>query len=152
MRRSRNGRSARRGRSDAVVSLLDFAPTVLDYAGIDQGTLAPARQPPAPPYELPGRSLKGAVQRKASLSEQSALVEFDGDGFRMRGIVVEHFKLALYTPSDEGVLFDLENDPNEICNLWNDPAHARTKTLLLHELLNRLTWTDRLDTTRLCDC
>ena len=33
------------------------------------------------------------------------------------------FKLVEFFDTDEGQLFDLENDPNEICDLWDDPTH-----------------------------
>lgn len=144
--------SRARGQCRDVVSLLDFAPTILHYAGIDENDLAPDRKVPTPPYELPGRSLRHHLQDNASLSDQSALVEYDGDGFRMRGIVLDQQKLVFYSPSEDGALYDLKTDPTETRNLWNDPAHARIKADLFHELLARSTMTDRLDTTRLCGC
>jgi len=36
---------------------------------------------------------------------------------------------------DHGELFDLEDDPGEINNLWNDPASAELKSRLLLQFM-----------------
>ncbi|MCS2957251.1 DUF4976 domain-containing protein [Bacteroides salyersiae] len=41
--------------------------------------------------------------------------------------------------SNEGELFDLKNDPNELINLWNDEKYKDIKTeLLLKALQSRM--------------
>ena len=39
--------------------------------------------------------------------------------------------------SEEGQLFDLLNDPDEINNLWNDPQHAAMREKLTRDVLER---------------
>jgi arylsulfatase A-like enzyme len=36
---------------------------------------------------------------------------------------------------NEGMLFDLENDPREVVNLWSDPEHFEVRTELREVLL-----------------
>jgi arylsulfatase len=43
------------------------------------------------------------------------------------------YKLAVYHGKGIGELFDLERDPWEHENLWNDPAHAELKHRLIAE-------------------
>jgi len=45
---------------------------------------------------------------------------------------------AFYRPRPAEMLFDLENDPHEVKNLANDPAHAETLAALRGEMQQRL--------------
>jgi arylsulfatase A-like enzyme len=42
------------------------------------------------------------------------------------------------TRARTGELYDLETDPDELDNLWNDPAHAATRAELQELLLDVL--------------
>ena len=44
------------------------------------------------------------------------------------------WKLVHFLGEDEGQLFDLQNDPHEERNLWNDPAAAPARRQLLDAL------------------
>jgi arylsulfatase A-like enzyme len=55
--------------------------------------------------------------------------------FHMRTYVTDAYKITVYRDGDEGELFDLANDPNEVKNLWADPAAAELKCRLLHEFM-----------------
>ena len=49
--------------------------------------------------------------------------------------VSERYKLTVYYERLYGELFDLQEDPGELRNLWDDPAHRDLKgQLLLHFL------------------
>jgi uncharacterized sulfatase len=54
----------------------------------------------------------------------------------VKTMVDERFKLTVYYNRDYGELFDLYEDPDELNNLWNDPAHGTLKSRLIRELLN----------------
>lgn len=44
-------------------------------------------------------------------------------------------KFTVYPNGDAGELYDLLEDPNELHNLWNEPAASGLKTAMLHEML-----------------
>ncbi len=44
----------------------------------------------------------------------------------------------IYRPDDESELYDLRNDPRELCNLYLDPAYASIRQGLEHRLLDWL--------------
>jgi arylsulfatase A-like enzyme len=53
----------------------------------------------------------------------------------------DKWKLNIYPTAGDrkyGQLFDLENDPGELVNLYNDPAYRDTKDEMLHNLIKRL--------------
>jgi hypothetical protein len=49
--------------------------------------------------------------------------------------VDERYKITVYFNRGYGELFDLQEDPGEINNLWNDPDHAELKAGLIRKLL-----------------
>lgn len=49
-----------------------------------------------------------------------------------------------------GELFDLENDPHELHNLWDSPQHQDLKRDLLIELMERTVLTDSAVPRRSC--
>jgi arylsulfatase A-like enzyme len=53
----------------------------------------------------------------------------------------DRYKLIAVHSLDTGELYDLDHDPNETRNLWNDPEHAATKGRLLGQLADRMAWT-----------
>lgn len=140
---------------DTVVSMLDLAPTVLDYAGISQATFD-MRQAGQDTYTgLPGRSLKQAIENGEALPQRPALIEYDEDCFpgsmcRLRTIVTEEYKLSVYPPNEDGLLFSLTTDPCETRNLWHERACREIKADLIQQLLNLCSYTDRLDQKRIC--
>jgi arylsulfatase A-like enzyme len=51
--------------------------------------------------------------------------------FHMDSFVTARYKLTVHRDSPHGELFDLEADPGEVENLWNEPAAAQLKAGLL---------------------
>ncbi|MCZ6636481.1 MAG: DUF4976 domain-containing protein, partial [bacterium] len=45
----------------------------------------------------------------------------------------ERYKLVVYHEEDFGELYDLQDDPDEFNNLWDDSAHAGVKMRLLKQ-------------------
>ena len=41
----------------------------------------------------------------------------------------KRWKLVWYLGEDEGELYDLDSDPDELVNLWNSPNHAEIRRL-----------------------
>lgn len=117
------------GRSQALCSTIDIAPTVLALAG-------------CLPYNgIQGHSLLPAVggapaPREAVLiEEENQRVLFDFPmRTRMRTLQTARYRLSVYEGTQWGELYDLHEDPHECRNLWDDRSHSGTVRALLHAL------------------
>lgn len=137
------------------VSLLDFAPTVLDLAGISWHEMDTRVGGRASRLPSPGRSLKPYLEGIRSLEEQPVIIEYDEDWhegpfYRQRIIIHQHYKLVLFPVAGGGLLYDLEKDPNECRNLYEDSNHRHIRAHLTELLCFELIRTDRIDNRRLC--
>ena len=117
----------------ALGSTLDLAQTILDHAGVE-------------PYNgIQGHSLLEVAAGVQEKVRDAVLIEEGGQrsflGFkapvRVRTAITDRWRLTIYHNEDYAELFDLENDPDEMTNLWNDPAYQETK-LEMMEVLARL--------------
>ena len=68
------------------------------------------------------------------------LVENDEDyiGSNLRTVVTERYKLTCYSGHDFGELFDLQEDPNELPNLWDVPEYQTLKLEMKAKLLETI--------------
>ncbi len=127
-------------------SLLDFAPTLLDLAGvpIPEGRLPCSVEAPAARSAWPGRSLVPLLQGRTEATGRSVVVEMDEDylGFTMRTLATKRHRLTCYSGLESGELFDLEQDPNEYDNLWDFPEMRSVRDELRLELLDQILRTD----------
>ena len=112
--------------SDALVELTDLAPTLLQAAGL------------AAPEWMQGRSLLPLAAGEADPRHHRDAVwceYFDAidapDATRATMYRNQRYKLIVYHGHGLGELYDLEQDPGEFDNLWDDPAHAALKADLL---------------------
>ena len=124
--------------SDALVELIDIAPTLLELAGIE-----------APP-RMQGRSLWPLLSGAASEHREYVRCEYyralnpDAPGREhLQGnyatmIRDQRHKLVCYHDRAMGELFDLETDPGEFNNLWDDPASADLRFGLLQKNFDAL--------------
>ena len=110
----------------ALAGTLDIASTILERAGLE-------------PYNgIQGRSLLPLVADPEAEGKDAILIEEDGQrisyGFkrpvRCRTLMTERWRFTIYEGADWGELYDLENDPDEIENLWFDPARAGVRSEL----------------------
>jgi len=114
-------------RSDALVSLFDLGPTILELAGI------------RPPAWMQARSLI-PVARGEDAGRARVFAEHADDGLlrgtRMMTMLREgRYKLVHFVDDDFGQLFDLEADPDERVNLWNEPAHEALRDRMVRAIL-----------------
>ena len=130
----------------ALVSHLDFAPTILELAGV---RVPEGNTPPVPEAEQqrppwPGKSLVSLLSGAADKVQDSVIAENDEDylGMRQRTVITERYHLTTYIGESYGELFDLENDPCQLYNLWDSPEHRETKRDLLVLLMKRFAETD----------
>jgi arylsulfatase A-like enzyme len=132
--------------SAALVSSIDFAPTVLDLCGVPvpEGPLPPRVEAPQQLPPWPGRSLAPVLRGEVQGIHEAVLVENDEDylGLRLRTLVTPRIKLTAYPGQPYGELFDLQEDPHELHNRWSDPAYARLRDELRLQLLDELVRTD----------
>ena len=131
------------GVCDDVVSNLDFVPTVLDYAGIDQVAMRFRREDWAVEgFELPGRSLRAFINDGADMSDRAAFVEMGS----MRTLITERYKIVVDASGvGHNVLVDLENDPREKVNLWDCSEARDVKAELLARLMRESIRCSRMD-------
>jgi len=121
-------------RSAALTSAIDMAPTILARAGL------------APWNGVQGRSFAAVVAGAASDHHAELVVEEEGQrpqvGFesrvRMRSLVTERHRLSLYDGVPWGEIYDLERDPDEMVNLWDDPASASLRAELVLRLARKM--------------
>ena len=143
------------GRETAgLASLLDFAPTLLDLAGvpIPEGLVAPEPETDRQLAPWPGVSLAPVLRGERSSVQDSVVVENDEDylGLRLRTLVTDRYQVTAYPGQDYGELFDREQDPGQLHNRWADPACRELRSELLVRLLERLVETDNRLPRRVC--
>jgi arylsulfatase A-like enzyme len=132
--------------SNALVSHLDFAPTVLDLAGvpIPAGRVPPAAEAPLQRRPWPGRSLRPILASSQAEAQDSVIAENDEDylGMRMRTLITPDHHITVYAGECYGELYDLRSDPRQVVNLWDDPGAQSLKRDLQARLLDRMAETD----------
>jgi len=94
----------------------------------------------APAAEMQARSLLPALQGREWRGREYVYAEHPADG-NYEGpyqtmIRSERYKLVHFAGQEYGQLFDLEADPGEIYNRWDDGGLAAVKRELLAALLN----------------
>lgn len=113
--------------TDIQGSAIDFAPTLLAQAGLQQ------------PVGMQGRDLlaKGCANLPV-LIEDAGLSFADPKGqTACRTLLHNNWRLTLFEGSKMGELYDLEKDPHELSNLWSDHASTDRKTDMLQSLAER---------------
>lgn len=111
---------------EECVSLVDLVPTILDFAGIPDST------------QRDGISLKKKLQNREDLKRNGVRIEYkeEKDRIRYKCWVTPDWKLAVYPGEAFGELYDLKNDPDEMKNLYDDPAKQEIKVKLMIEMIN----------------
>jgi len=128
----------------ALTSHLDLVPTRLDCAGAEYPEVDAPPEPVCPRQRtpLPGRSLLGLLRGEVGDAgfRDALLVENDEDyiGQDLRTLITDRYKLTCYSHAPYGELFDLHEDPDELCNRWDDPEFAACKIDLQARLMREL--------------
>jgi len=129
-------------RTPEIVSNLDFAPTLLDFAGV------------RPPEPMQGQSFRPLLEGAPGAAGRSAVYYRYWEHLSPPHEVVAHYgirtaryKLIYYYGEGRGAagareerrapeweLFDLEVDPDELRNVYHDPGYADVAAALTGEL------------------
>ncbi len=110
--------------SNALVQNLDFAQTFLDVAGVEA------------PETMQGVSLLPLLRSDEPANWRDGIYyhyyEYPGVHSVQRhyGIRTYRYKLIRYYLIDEWELFDLQNDPDELRSVYDDPAYASVREQL----------------------
>jgi arylsulfatase len=124
--------------SDALVELMDLAPTFLDAAGLDRSS------------GMQGRSLWPLLTGQTSPDHHhddiyceyyNAMPWHREPTAQATMIRTADHKLVVMHSLDTGELYDLQRDSGETVNRWDDPAYQTLKGELLLRLCNRMAWT-----------
>lgn len=116
---------------DQLVQNLDFAPTFLDYAGVDI------------PEEIQGESFRDVVSGKTDEFRDAVYYtyyEYPAEHMVKRhyGVSTKRYKLIhFYYDIDEWELYDLEKDPMEMQSVYDNPAYADVQKMM-HEKLEEV--------------
>ena len=116
--------------TSALTQTIDIAPTVLARAGL------------APTNGMQGQSLLPLVDKTSTqvrerllIEEESQRSDFGMDRrLRMRTLRDHQYRLTLYDGQEWGELVDLQQDPQELRNLWSDPASRALRQALSEQL------------------
>jgi arylsulfatase A-like enzyme len=108
-----------RGRSDALVYLLDIYPTICELTGATM------------PAGIDGRSFVPVLHGKSAAARPELFLSYRDV---QRGLRDARWKIIRYPQINKTQFFDLESDPDEMNDLSNDPSRASR----IEEMLTRL--------------
>jgi uncharacterized sulfatase len=119
------GQVEARARSRALQSLVDLPVTFLEAAGIEK------------PHQMTGINQLDCWTGGGRAVRDHTLVEDNHEPgmAELKTYIDDRYKITVYRAFDCGELYDLQEDPGEFRNLWDDPGHAGIKALLLQRFV-----------------
>ena len=123
-------------RREALVELCDLAPTVLDCAGLPRHPGMQARSL----WEFVTDAAAEDAFRDDVYCEYYNANPNEPKQFctMVRG---ERYKINVFHGQELGELYDLEEDPGELTNLWDRPDHLGVKAAMLKRVCDRMAQT-----------
>lgn len=118
-------------RRDDLVSSLDLPASILTRAGIASPNGSQGK-PLFDPVGAPLGSGRDAVLIEEN--QQRAYLGFETP-VKVRTLITERHRLSVFGDAQWGELYDLQQDPHELDNLWDAPAAIGIKAELLQRLV-----------------
>ncbi|MEO2006721.1 MAG: sulfatase/phosphatase domain-containing protein, partial [Candidatus Poribacteria bacterium] len=124
--------------SDALVELVDLAPTLLDAAGVEryEGMQGRSLWP-----LLTGESPADTHRDDVYCEYYNAMPTHKDPAAHATMVRTRTHKLVAMHGTEPGELYDLVADPGETRNLWDDLSQVGVKADLLARLCDRMAWT-----------
>ena len=112
----------------AMQSLVDLAPTFLSFSGIKV------------PYRMTGVDQSSVWLNEKEEARDHIICEFRHEPtvIHQKTYVNQRYKITVYYNETYGELFDLEEDPGEFHNLWDQPEYQELK----QELFLKYIWAE----------
>jgi len=122
--------SSQPARTDALASTMDIGATLLERARIE------------PAIGMQAKSFLPVLQGGGA-PRDSVFIQYDHQASspgtnvpaRVHSLIDGRYRLSVFHGTGWGELYDLQNDPGEFDNLWDDPAHAGTRARMTERLL-----------------
>ncbi len=119
------------GRSDELGGIIDIGHSILGRAGL------------AAYNGIQGLDLVDAARTGKSLARDGVAIEEDALGshigidhqMRLRSHITERYRLTIIDGEELGELYDRQEDPGELNNLWRDPGAATIKAELMERMM-----------------
>ena len=116
--------------NNGLSSTIDLSASIMRRAGIQPFNGNQGRDLLAPESTAPDALLiEEDTQRQISVFEKPQ---------RLRTLVTRRWRMTYRAGEDWGELFDLESDPDEIVNLWDDPGHRSVTGELIEALIRKM--------------
>ena len=108
--------------SHSLQSLVDYAPTFLEYSGLDV------------PADMTGFSQYAVWNGDESCAREHVIIEnrHQPTTLHLKTYINARYKITMYYNRGYGEIFDLQEDPGEVRNLW---SHAELRAQLTEEFL-----------------
>ncbi|MEZ5277943.1 MAG: sulfatase-like hydrolase/transferase [Opitutaceae bacterium] len=118
------GRIKSRGTVPSLANLVDLPRTFLSLAGLN------------PPQEWQGVDLTPLLRGETDTVQDAVLVEMRATQWTLNQhtLITERYKLVVYRHTEAGELYDLQADPDQYHNLWDDGAFRSLRGNLLLRL------------------
>lgn len=114
--------------TDSLASSIDLPETILQLAGFPI------------PESMQGKSLVPILENPTVKINENILIEMDDGGIdeKTRTLITDEWRITVFSNNDnEGQLYNLKEDPDEMNNLWNDKKYKDIKIELELRLLRK---------------